>query len=400
MQLKKYRIILIMVLSLSSLFAQDKKENNFGISFSGFVRNDMMFDTRQVEALREGAILMYPKNELLDAKGSDINASSSLNFLCINSRLATKITGPDAFGAKTLGYMEGEYFGGADADINGFRLRHAYLRLDWENTSLLIGQYWHPMFNIEMIPSYSFAAPLIPYSRNPQVKLTYSTGDVALSGIFYTQRDFRSYGPNGNSSEYLRNSAIPDIDLMCQWKKGNNTFGANFDYKSLLPRLKGANNLVSDERINSIAVDAFLKLNVDLFTFKLQGVYGQNLADISLIGGYAGQKNDSLKYSNINTWSFWTELSYGKEICFNLFLGYVKNLGADDEITTFYSRASDVDNILKIAPNISVLAGKAKFVGEVEYTNAGYGKPDSKGKVQNIKNINNIRISISTIYYF
>ena len=65
----------------------------------------------------------------------DINAKSGFNILSIQSRLTGKITGPDAFGAKTSGQLEGEFFGTADSDVNGFRLRHAFVKLDWENTS-------------------------------------------------------------------------------------------------------------------------------------------------------------------------------------------------------------------------------------------------------------------------
>jgi hypothetical protein len=96
----------------------------FGISLSGFVKTDIFYDSRQTVSIREGHYLLYPKGPLLDPGGRDINARSSFNILSIQTRLAGRITGPDVLGAKTSAYIEAEFFGTSDADINGFRLRH------------------------------------------------------------------------------------------------------------------------------------------------------------------------------------------------------------------------------------------------------------------------------------
>jgi hypothetical protein len=90
--------------------------------------------------------LIYPEDENLDVNSNDINDKSSFNMLSIQSRINGKITGPEVIGAKPSAVLEGEFFGTSDADINGFRLRHSFVKLDWENTSLLVGQTWHPMF--------------------------------------------------------------------------------------------------------------------------------------------------------------------------------------------------------------------------------------------------------------
>jgi hypothetical protein len=117
-------------------------ENNnaaWGIKLYGFLRNDVMFDSRQVVSARpgnQGELLLYPANISKDLNGKDINAASSITMLSITSRLGVNVTGPDAFGAKTSGLLEAEFFGNANGNENVFRLRHAFAKLDWPKTQL------------------------------------------------------------------------------------------------------------------------------------------------------------------------------------------------------------------------------------------------------------------------
>lgn len=97
-----------------SLMAQAKPaENpaNWGIKFYGFVRNDIMYDSRQIVSAREGDLSLYAKDKSQDANGKDINAAPTFHMLAITSRLGGTISGPDAFGAKTSAILEAEFFG-------------------------------------------------------------------------------------------------------------------------------------------------------------------------------------------------------------------------------------------------------------------------------------------------
>jgi hypothetical protein len=75
----------------------------------------------------------------LDANKVDINAQPNFHILSFQTRVRADISGPDAFGAKISGVIEAEFFGTSEADINGLRLRHAFTKLDWKKSSLLIG---------------------------------------------------------------------------------------------------------------------------------------------------------------------------------------------------------------------------------------------------------------------
>ncbi len=192
-------VLALLFLALGSYAENDLKTPVFGISFSGFVKTDILYDSRQTVSIREGHYLLYPKGEQRDQDGRDVNAASSFHMLSIQSRLLGKITGPDAFGAKTSGLIETEFFGTADGDINGFRLRHAYVKLNWRATELMVGQFWHPLFVTESYPevvSFNTGAPFQPFNRSPQIRLTHQMGRWSLMATALAQRDFSSFGPD------------------------------------------------------------------------------------------------------------------------------------------------------------------------------------------------------------
>jgi len=66
----------------------EKKPPLFGIKFSGYVKTDIFYDTRQTCGLRDGHFLLYPEPVKPDADGKDINAKSAYNILSIQTRLA------------------------------------------------------------------------------------------------------------------------------------------------------------------------------------------------------------------------------------------------------------------------------------------------------------------------
>jgi hypothetical protein len=407
--MKKYFIIIFVVCIATNFYAQDSK-SGFGITLSGFVKTDIMFDTRQTVSAREGHFLLYPSPELLDPNQKDINDKPNFNILSIQSRLTGKITGPDAFGAKTSGMLEGEFFGTADGDVNGFRLRHAFIKMDWDNISLLVGQTWHPMFVTDLVPgtvSFNTGAPFNPFSRNPQIRFTYSYDKLKFILAALTQRDFQSNGPAGFSSSYLRNSVLPNLHAQVQFSSDGHVAGIGFDYKKLTPRLVTTKNVSTDESISSFAATAFFKLNLEPVTIKGQGVYGGNLADLMMLGGYAIKSIDTTngieQYTSIKCLSAWADISTGKEIEFGLFAGYSKSLGADDNIAgSYFGRGTDIDNLLRVSPRIQFNSEKTRISTELEYTSAGYGKPDNtdKGKIKDIKSVANIRLLVAFYYFF
>jgi hypothetical protein len=405
-------LILISAFNLLQVISQEV-DPSWGIKFSGFIKNDIFYDTRQSTAsngLREGHFYLYPDNSVFDINGKDINANPSLHFLSIQTRIREDIKGPDAFGAKTSGVIEAEFFGTSEADLNGFRLRHAYVKLDWPKTTLLSGQFWHPMFIAESFPgtiSFNTGAPFTPFSRNPQVKLTQMIGKADVSLTAYGQRDFTSPGPDGNSNRYLRNSHLPGLNLQMRIPAGDIiTAWLGFDYKKLRPEIRTALNYETDAAIGSFAVVTNIKIKTSPLNMSIMAVFAQNASDLMMTGGYAVSSIDLLNliksYTTINTGSIWMDMSTnGKKTSFGLFTGLSGNLGAGDQIEgAVYGRGTDIKYLFRIAPRIIVTGGKFSFAGEIENTTAAYGTMQSDGKVINADNVSNLRILLSTIYKF
>ena len=394
--------------------ASQETDPGWGIKFSGYVKTDIFYDTRQTSTsngLREGHFFLYPDDVLYDSAKNDLNANPSFHILSIQTRIKGDISGPDAFGAKTSGVIEAEFFGTSESDLNGFRLRHAFVKMDWSRTALLIGQYWHPMFPVESFPgtiSFNTGAPFTPFSRNPQVRLTRELSIVSVSLTAYSQRDFVSSGPDGNSNKYLRNSLLPGFNIQLRVPAGDMITGwAGFDYKTLRPELKTSADTETDATIGSLSAFTTLKIKTNPLNISLMGIYGQNASDLLMIGGYAVSEitdtsNQFKNYTNLNTANIWADLSTnGKKLIFGLFTGFSKNLGSNEQIIRpVYGRGNNIDHLFRISPRITITEGRLSFAAEVENTTAAYGTIQDDGRVTNLHNVSNVRFLLSAIFKF
>lgn len=417
---------------------ETKKAPMFGISFSGYVNTDVFFDTRQTVMAREGQWLFYPENIRLDPDGNDINAKGTYNILSIQTRVTGNITGPDIFKAKTSGMIEGEFYGSINANINSFRLRHAFVKLNWAKTELLLGQTWHPLYVPACSPepvSLNGGAPFVVFSRNPQIRITRQLGGFKAILAAISQVDATSNGPDGPSPKYLRNSIVPEFAFQLQYgvinaeKKTEFLVGASIDYLMLTPRLgtEVVNKAAYDTVINNhvehhdavivnykttskstaLTANFFAKLKLPKITLRLGGVYGGNCYAFNMIGGYAVKSTlDPLRgfvdYATITTASVWADFkTNGPKWSAGIYGGYSKNLGAGTEVTgPYYSRGANIDYLYRIAPRLVLTVSKLKIASELDYTVAAYGKTNGKGLVSDSKEVGNLRILLGVYYYF
>jgi hypothetical protein len=398
---------LIILIALLSSFINAQTNETFGLKVSGFVKTDLILDSRQTIGAREGHFMLFPANENLDAKGNDLNNITSFNTLAIQSRVTAKMTAPDAFGAKTGGVLEGEFFGTTDADINGFRLRHAFITLKWNSTTLLVGQTWHPMFITDVFPqvvSFNTGAPFQPFSRNPQIRITHSVDNFNFIAALCSQRDVTSTGPIGYSTSYLKNAVLPNAHFQLQYNSSNLVAGSGIDYKKLVPRTETVKKIKTEESVSSYSLIGYLKIKTESADFLFEGVYGGNNTDLMMLGGYGVTQADPVsgveQYSATKAFSVWTDINFGKDIQPGIFIGYSKNLGSDDEIKgAIYSRAGSIDNLLRISPRLVFNSGKFRIAAEFEVTSATYGTTDNYAKVINTKLITNYR-GLMGVYLF
>ncbi|MFC2117924.1 DcaP family trimeric outer membrane transporter [Bacteroidota bacterium] len=409
---KLYFLLIIMLLPIFGFAQLEKKK--FGINFTGYVKNDIIYDSRQTISPREGHFLLFPDKPLLDKFDKDVNDSPNFNMLAIQTRLHGDIYGPDAFGAKTSGMMEAEFFGHSDADINGFRLRHAYIKFNWTNSELLFGQFWHPLFVTSCFAStisFNTGAPFQPFSRNPQVRFTHKLGNFQFIGAAIAQRDFSS--PGGSS--LLRNSALPNLNAQLHYTQklpdGMITTGFAIDYKKIRPRLMTDSLYFTDNTVDGTSFLYFLKFQVPAFTFKFEYVRGQNMYDHMMLGGYAINEisdisKNYLEYTPVQISSYWVDIhSNGEKFQAGVFAGYSANDGTVKENNGIYSsRGKDIAYLYRISPRIVFNSGKARFALECEYTAAAYLQPgtsiDNFGIIDNSEVVGNIRLLMGVYYFF
>ncbi len=429
-------LAIVLALPLCGVFGQD-----LGIKLSGFVKSDFFYDSRQTVSIREGHFLLYPAGVSLDAEDVDLNDQGSFNYLSIQTRLTGAFTAPDAFKAKVSGLVEADFFGNESAglvDANGFRLRHAYAKLSWTNTELLLGQYWHPFFVpgcYSEVISFNTGAPMQPFSRNPQVRLTQKLGSVRLIAAAASQRDFTS----GGGSTPLRNSSIPDLNAQVHFSrpsadgKSELFVGGGGEFKTLLPQISTTGEdgkFETNEQVSSLAGMAFLKYKTPSITFKVQGIYGQNLYDLTMLGGYAVSEvidadRNTVKYTTVDAFSVWSEVMYqpSPRWQYAVWAGYTENLGSADSILAYSNRVggtdvtvrgsaadntSDIKRVFRVSPRVVAIAGNLSFALETEYTDAAYAAKDDEGalirdefgKITKTESSGNLRVLFSTILKF
>jgi len=405
-------ILMLLTLGLLSLTAQNAPV--IGVKLSGYVRTDVIYDTRQSSAangLREGHFYLFPDNVSYDQDSVDINAHPSFHILSIQTRLRADITGPDAFGAKTSGAIEAEFFGTSEADVNGFRLRHAITKLDWKKSTLLIGQTWHPIFPTECFPgtvSFNTGAPFTPFSRNPQIKFTYRPGKFSASLTAYSERDFTGTGPEGSANKYIKNSGLPGLNAQVKIPVTTNGFfiiGA--DYKTIRPELRTSANYENPNMLGSLSRFATFHLKTKPVSLTLMASHIQNATDLVMLGGYGvadilDPVTGVRTFSNLMTTSGWLDLyTNGKQFQAGLFAGFSKNFGSVNELSgPVFGRGTNIDYLARISPRLMVTREKLTIAAEFETTIAAYGTPDKFGKVMNAKPVTNYRILIAAIYKF
>lgn len=384
-------VVLITLLAMAFGYSQSSdSDKKVGINWSGFVKTDFMYDTRQVVNAREGHFNILPASENI-VGGKDLNDQSNFNILSIQTRLKAVISGPDFFGMKTSGAIEAAFFGNSDASVGELRLRHAFVQLSNDKIEILMGQYWHPMFVTAVFPgTYSFntGVPFQPFSRNPQLRVT-TKGKVKFIGVLFTERDFQTRGAS------VSKSGIPQFHAQLQFGKASETLGGlGFNVKSSQPNL-------GDDNLTSTAFIGYFRTKLGNSTWKAEATYGQNMTDVLQIGGFGTASNGD--FVNNKTLSMWTELSgdFSETMEWGLFGGYTENGGFGEAITYVNGFLGTVENAYRIAPRIGWKSGALTIGVEGEYTNAQYGSIDGNGDItSNADAVNNFRLLTTAIYKF
>jgi hypothetical protein len=412
-------IFLALILSITA-FAQEspaKTEKPVEIKISGFIMNNLFFDTRKNLDALDGMALLFPLPASDNGIGDDLNEVPNLTLLSFASRLRFSITGPDAFGAKTSGYMEYDFT--ARANSATVRFRQAWAKLNWEKSELLIGRAWHPLASVDVVPSVmalSVGAPFQPFNRSEQITYTRKMGkwNLILSALY--QNDYINNGPAGRSYTYQNNALLPNLHAQLKFKTKEVIAGIGADYKRLKPRtqvVSPATNITTPANafVNCPAFLAYGQYKKGKLTVSAKSILAANTSESLMAGAFGTVSYDSQtgreEYTPFRHFFAWGNVSYGSKLQVSLFAGYLKNLGTAENILphskskpTVYGMGEDIAQMVRITPTISYTSGKVILGLELENNIADYGTIDSanKGKIINTSTVNGTRL-LATMYY-
>ncbi|MFW5725061.1 MAG: hypothetical protein ACOCX0_01345 [Bacteroidota bacterium] len=393
--MKKTLLLLLLTITGYS-FSQADTTSVITIKPYGYVSYEVIYDTYRSLDTRDGELYLFPKRPVFDSNGNDINKRPKLNMLSVHSRFGFDIKGPELFGAKTSGRIEADFFGTQQDFVRLLRLRVALITLKWERSELLMGNTFHPMFVLDCSPStisFAAAAPFHPLNRSPQVRFMQNlTDDLSASVSFLIHGYHSSAGPN----DQQRNSGLPDSQLQVRYNTRNFLIGATAGYKFLSPRDITGGGIATSKNVGSFNLQAFTKVTTQPLTLKLEAVYGENMSNYIMIGGYGAKGIDTAEhpfdwnadydYANLRTLSLWADIHTNNlALEWGLFAGYTENLGSADPFLSIagLQRYTDLHNLLRVSPRVSYTAKNLSFGLEYSYYSAvyalgydQYGKPN------------------------
>ena len=418
-KLKTTLFVLVALLFSTTAIAADStkvapKQEPYEMEVYGFVRNDFTFDSRKTMAAVGELFSFIPMDNQLNSMGEDLNAVPSSRLLAVVSRLGFNFKSPTFNGMFINAKIETD-FCGAGANYNMFRIRHAWVGLNWKHHQLLAGQSWHPMSGdlLPNIVSLNTGAPFNAFSRAPQVRYNAKVGNVTLSAAAIYQLQYPAPGPKGNSTDYQVFGGLPEMYLGVTYATNGLKIGIGGEYMSLRPRTTAEVNgetVKVNETVNSISTQLFAQYSGKNFTAAAKSIYGQNTGHLLMMSGYGyyGVKDDgySRNYAPLAQSATWLTLAYhtAKEkhnVRATVLGGYMKNFGARHDLNGVYVRGYDnIDQIFRVAPSIQYLYKGLVLGVEYEYTGVMYGTPQANYSVVGDHLVGNHRAYVMLVYNF
>ena len=430
--MKKITLSLMAALVAVSGMAQIKLGKDVSLKIYGHVRTDIYYNSRDNVQSVDGLFYSYPKDEVLDHNGNDINGGDNSNMYTVYSRMGFDFAGPMIGKAKTSAKIEFDFRGNGNDNLSALRLRHAYFNFDWGKNKLLVGQTSHPFFG-EVSPqilNLNTGSPFQPFGRAPQIRYRHNSGALQLQAAAVWQSQFKSHGPTaddgtgkGNARNQYphKNSNIPELALGIDYKANGWIVGVGIDMLSIVPRTKATvPDVVSssqnatttykvDERLTTVSYEAHVKYQKDKLFFAAKSTLGSNFTHTSMLGGYAVKSQNAItgerEYTPFRNSSNWINIIYGKKWKPGIFIGYIKNLGTADDMEmgdnkAIYGTGTNIDQLLSGTFELTYNVPHWKIGAEYNYTSAWYGKTQKDGKVKDTHAVGNNRLVLSATYSF
>ena len=389
--------------------ASAKMEKPSHFKFYGFIRNYFAFDSRESKSGTKDLFYYIPKDESLNANGTDMNANPTFRFLAITSRLGLDVKDYQ-FGKTKVGAKIETDFYCMNGNVAVLRLRQAYATLGWDglgkdgkqSTSLKIGQAWHPIAADQpYVIDLETGTPFNPFSRTPQVMLDHNfSKNFTLTGGFIWQMQYLSQGPNGASDNYIKYGCIPEFYAGVTFKSNNGFTGrVGMDVLSIKPRWRNSAGDKVDDRITTVSPYVYAQYSKDAFAVNAKVVYASAGEHFNMLSGYGVtdvNSDGSWDYAPLHSTASYLSVKYGRKLQVQGMIGYMKNLGTskslyEDPAKPGYTSTKNVyisgngfhnlNQIIRVTPTVVYNLGKLSFGLEYDITSAQYGKYAVDGHV-------------------
>lgn len=386
----------------------------------GYIKADNFFDTRQVLGFQENESLFFPLPKVFDKLHRDINAHPQAHSLAIETTFGLELSPVEISpGIKAKAFIEAFFVGTHEININHYTAYRNYLQLETDSWELLTGLYWHPLFVDDCYPqtiSFSNGTPIDSQDWEPQIRYTYKKNNWRVSGTILSELDSTSLGPRGYSSEYLSNSATPNINLFIKRDINKHFIGMSGDYRRIAPRIVTDTCYKTNETVSSFTGAAFASLRFERSSVRLKCIYSQNGAALSLISGYGIRTEDPI--TNIRTYSptsaicAWidTDYTFTKQyaITVGCFMGYTQNLGSSKELCLdaktkqpiIYAFYPQIAYDFKFMPRLVLKIDPVDIGFELEFDRAAFGKLNNFGKPINTRPVSSVRLLFAAYYRY
>jgi len=424
------RIIIMaaaLIMSLPSLFADDHRTVPTGdtlkvapVKLYGFIRNYLTFDSRKTYTVVGGEYNMIPYDEHWNEDHSeDLNSIASMQLQALTSRFGLDIHGPMLHGWRYSGKLEGD-FGGFGTNNTVLRLRLAYVKLNRHGSEFLIGQDWHPLSGDIMpeVLGMAAGAPFRPHSRTPQIRGTRYWNNWGYTAALLWQLQYMNNGPaspsdpsSTNSISFAHNALWPEAFIGLNFRTSSLYAQLGVDAQLIRPRTHaniGGITKKVDETVASFTPTLYLRYRSSNLDLQFRTLLAENTSHLNQLCGYAvtGINPDgSWTYAPIRNSISYLNIAYGNTFRANIFLGYIKNFGAVDNLhafsdasgNTFYriymkggENFTHMNSIYRIAPSFSYNV-KAFNIGiEYEFTAVTYGDINNDASIANNANLHQV----------
>ena len=400
-------LIMAAALMVSLPFVYSQDTSKVSIKPYGFIRNYYTIDSRQTYSVIGGEYNMIPY-DIDTVDGVDLNDVPQGQLQALTSRFGVAITGPRILGWNASGKLEGD-FGGFGSNNMVLRLRLAYLKLNRGNSEILVGQDWHPLSGGIMpdVLGMAAGAPFRPHSRTPQIRGTQYWGPFGYTAALLWQLQYKNNGPTSPSNpastasvDFAHNAIWTEAFIGLNIKQGPWYAQLGVDAQIIKPRphaVIGGVTTKVDESVASLTPTLYAQYVGGMLSVKFRTLLAQNTSHLNQLVGYAvtGVNADgSWRYSPMNATISYLNISCGSKYRANLFLGYMKNLGAGEDLWLdpatngyhIYMKGGEefthLNSVYRIAPSLSYNIKAFNLGLEYELTACTYGDLAADGSVK------------------